>query len=750
MNENNSPQHELAEAYQFFLQSEKVTCSYNYYGTGPSAESSKKEMSAALTFWSFIRQQRRYISSDDQIVTINLFIKDELERTENKYLKTAAEFELIPNKPLKDLLWRENVDFSSFEAFLRRITPEQEKCLTDLCMTFVDVHLSFDMYNNNDRYLSKGAWAFNLLNLDFGFSMYPNGSNDDTKITNKSWTRFISIKEHINDFVVNQYNGKYWWLYRSARSNYMFNSDGKVEIKSHVCPGFWWTLFVHLYFWILCPIIFTSALMIAPHTFKAHSDLTVIGVAAAAFPTVYFAAFALGKFLLSNAISKKWLKIIGIIVVAAVCLFVAGIVFLVITFVFKFAWEESTKLHIPKFITGLFLTTVSLTGIKIIFRKQLGKLNIYTRNKKAIFFVLFTSNTVYLLTLYAKTLLAKNIAWLSHVYAICRDFVSDYSMFVVFVGFCISIAAIFLWFEYRISKGKADFLYKYDKFLRIVSIVIFVGCILYFVIATHEIMRMEGINKNLAIVAGIFAAAVCFSFTLVLFRVNKDEYLKKKNSLETLQDMYAEYDWLNEDGTVYAKYKLSFKIFLQTTWLLEMRKELRQAFFAKVNEISVSIYYQTRGTSTESIIVLFVKKVIPYMKSKDDFAKIKQFLEFVANETNPRTGKKRKTDVSTTFLKNLKAKDFCSMIKDVLSDLAFETVLQNAFNAKENENNAEEAIAQRKREKNERIKKFFSPITKPLRKAWRNITTLKDIWELFNERCPFISKSKDLNDASIE
>ena len=47
----------------------------------------------------------------------------------------------------------------------------------------------------------------------------------------------------------------YWQLYRSARSNYVICPEKEVELKNHVCPGFWMTLFLHAMFWIVSPVI---------------------------------------------------------------------------------------------------------------------------------------------------------------------------------------------------------------------------------------------------------------------------------------------------------------------------------------------------------------------------------------------------------------------------------------------------------------------------------------------------------------
>lgn len=192
-----------------------------------------------------------------------------------------AMVESLPDRVWRKLLWKENMDFMSRESFLRRLTNRQKlaienaynslfgkapaipSCLRDgfgyklrhLFKKESVEDLLHERYIDYDRMQSKGAWAFNLLELDFGFALYPNGEDDDTVITNKKWTRFLSVKEHINDFIVNQEFGMYWQLYRSARSNYVICPEKEVELRSHVCPGFWMTLFLHTMFWIVPPVV---------------------------------------------------------------------------------------------------------------------------------------------------------------------------------------------------------------------------------------------------------------------------------------------------------------------------------------------------------------------------------------------------------------------------------------------------------------------------------------------------------------
>ena len=234
----------------------------------------------AICWWKFTR---RFVQTDKVLSFAESFVDHP-----NPYLAIAAQMETLPTKVWRDFLWYANVDFASYESFLRRLTNEQKVLLRQTHDDLYGEHptvpevsrprgirgrlknlissvtvsrlIKENNYATGSRYLTKGAWAYNLLNLDFGFSLYSKGKNDDTEIQNRSPFRFLSVKEHINDFIVNQETGRYWALYKSARSNYGYCPNRKVEISTHICPGFWWTLFIHLMFWVVSPILFITAL----------------------------------------------------------------------------------------------------------------------------------------------------------------------------------------------------------------------------------------------------------------------------------------------------------------------------------------------------------------------------------------------------------------------------------------------------------------------------------------------------------
>jgi hypothetical protein len=239
-------------------------------------EVSKDHIAVGLCLWNF---SRKHI---DDRTDRRTFLTPFASGNHSVATMAVAMVECLPDKVWRKLLWKENIDFSSREAFLRRLSNQQFEALVEayrslneaapkiprvmknlwmkIKLLFVnesDVaeQLLSEPYEDYKRSQSKGAWAFNLLGLDFGFSLYPNGENDDRKITNQKWTRFLSIKNHINDFIVNMEFGKYWFFYRTARSNYVIRPNKKIDLRTHICPGFWMTLILHLLFWVVSPAL---------------------------------------------------------------------------------------------------------------------------------------------------------------------------------------------------------------------------------------------------------------------------------------------------------------------------------------------------------------------------------------------------------------------------------------------------------------------------------------------------------------
>ena len=240
----------------------------------PALQTKKKsEIVEALTFWRFVFENVQW---DHKGLTSTGWMnrKESLEAfidDRNPLVRVVATLESLPDAVWRKILWKHNIDFMSFESFLRRISTEQVEVILrnyqDLYSGKVPRAFSgWDCFwgkrsaneflseelNYDNRYANKGAMSYNLLGLDFGFNAYPDGVASDKKIVEISPLIFLSVKNHADDFVVNtEAGGKYWWLYKKARSNYVWKPERIVRLGTHVCPGFWNTILVHLLFLVI-------------------------------------------------------------------------------------------------------------------------------------------------------------------------------------------------------------------------------------------------------------------------------------------------------------------------------------------------------------------------------------------------------------------------------------------------------------------------------------------------------------------
>ncbi|GEM_PF-6246430 len=237
----------------------------------------------ALTFWRFYRKILWDLDGLHNTMghnTLRIKFLDTAIKNSSGLIQFVAKLERLPSKVIKTLLWKENIDFQSFESFLRRLTTEQVSAIESAyhelfelkqvpsCMLAgrrkwlhhsltVEQLLEEPLYSKS-RYTSKSAWVRNLASLDFGFGKYINGSDDDAVVQDTS-RKFLSIKNHINDFTVNKHDGIYWWLYRTLRSNYLWNRYGEVQLSQHICPGFWFTIISWVFVVLISPVLVTLA-----------------------------------------------------------------------------------------------------------------------------------------------------------------------------------------------------------------------------------------------------------------------------------------------------------------------------------------------------------------------------------------------------------------------------------------------------------------------------------------------------------
>jgi hypothetical protein len=224
----------------------------------------------SLALWRFYHEEVR----DEKSETVTAFFKPFL--SECRQMAVVAMLEQLPTSVWRRILWRENIDYVTPESFLRRLTIEQFIAIRENFLDLSERHTVPRAFTRWEvrRYkltpenpfpptycrqteghgASKGSWSYNLLKLDFGFNQYPKGEANDYKLVEVSPMRFLSEKNHADDFAVNDEFGKYWWFYQKARSNSVWKPERQVELNDYICPGFWYTLIIHAIFWLISPL----------------------------------------------------------------------------------------------------------------------------------------------------------------------------------------------------------------------------------------------------------------------------------------------------------------------------------------------------------------------------------------------------------------------------------------------------------------------------------------------------------------
>ncbi|MFA4817949.1 MAG: hypothetical protein WC608_04495 [Parcubacteria group bacterium] len=321
----------LLRWWELFRLSERAavfSMEYNY-GNTPGSKMLREDIVDALVFWKFIIEKAMTaLTTNERPEFLQSFFEDK-----NPFIKVVAIVECFPTKVWRKILWGYNIDFSSCESFLRRLTANQ---LSSIQENYLDlfsrnevprVFTKFDKrfrgitaekllaeakYDDDEkRYASKGAMSYNLLNLDFGFNAFPRGVANDTKKIEISPLQFLSVKNHADDFVVNMEDGKYWGLYRSVRSNYVWKPKKLVQLSTHICPGFWYTLLMQFLFWVVSPVLaIAMASVIASGHSHSIPNALFIGMAIPGMFTPVWLALATAKYsfnkILTENVKKKW------------------------------------------------------------------------------------------------------------------------------------------------------------------------------------------------------------------------------------------------------------------------------------------------------------------------------------------------------------------------------------------------------------------------------------------------------------
>ncbi len=226
---------------------------------------------------------------------------------DNKYVRIMCMFMLLPEAVARRWLWHANVDFQSPESFLRRLTAEQDASLMTHYILSVKEEASPDKLpcftdgpvNKTWRFLglisdtemrmtAKSALAYDFFGFNMGFQLYPNEEHD-AKASLSVSKQFLGDAER-GAFELNQeVGGTYWWLYRTLRSNCLYNSEGDVKLGDWICPGFWFTMAFWAFILFVSPLCLFASFGVLLATREISLFLLIPGLITPAVATLVWA-----------------------------------------------------------------------------------------------------------------------------------------------------------------------------------------------------------------------------------------------------------------------------------------------------------------------------------------------------------------------------------------------------------------------------------------------------------------------------
>ncbi len=713
----------------------------------------RQRISVALLFWKYLRSISEQIETPKDHEQYRIFLvqaKDELGK-DNTFIDIICMAEMLPVSVWRKFLWRENVDFMSYESFLRRLQPKQIEALTrayNECMSglipkvrtrrFIDAVkaklglLTFDMLRSEPldrpkRRLSKGAWAFSLLNMDFGFSLYPKGEANDYMITNKSFTRFLSIKNHINDFIVNQEDGIYWLLYQKARSNSVFRPNKKVELKTHICPGFWLTLLVHFVFWFVSPIGFFFSVR---GLIATGSLGYILATVATSLTPLWLLGFfllktiALISHLFSKMKSKKRAKPTesktamskgeknGLIaaIISCAAAFVGAL----------YVWTVSafSVLGIGPFSAVMFLTALLYLLFSLLEQNESGdRLHDIVPLWVNIVTYVSLGNVVFqLIDLYIAKPVGRFFAFIGiAVYDFAKDQPLIFLWLAITFGLCVFLGRSLMYF----TKDERKFVRRQKLINKMIGFYFILTLLLpmaqsYAIGVTLGDLYDGFVQPILFLVGGIIVTV----FILSAFSNERtiDKRMRSDMFVDSLSNRFRTSQ--KDDFT------LSKKVFLKNIWLMSLPEKEAVAYID-------SIYFTINELFS---FANYKRSAFAHVTSGISQQKFTNFIETFG----------RCSDIRRKF----QYED--GRIYDVLvmfcTGLSFEDACKKELECRD----AKEKSQAKQREYIEKIGNFFRRLFQPMvyvaEKTGQFFATLKDLWSLFNERCPYVSKSQELDD----
>jgi hypothetical protein len=713
----------------------------------------KENMTEALVFWQELRRQlaRGFYQKEDIASLFELKVAKS-----NPFISTIIMIESLPTSVWRALLWKENLDFMSHESFLRRLNKEQKTAIKENYSDWqgkkvprvlkkglrskIKVKLgliSYEKLKNEDydyeaRHTNKAAWAYNLLGLDFGFCLYPKGESSDEKIENKSFTRFLSRKDHVNDFIVNEEDGKYFYMYKTARSNYAIRPNKEVEISTHICPGFWYTLIVHTLFWIVSPIALISTGLTV---WQFGLSWETISPAIFALPMLIWTLFACLR-LIKNSIvnffklirsirADHWaIKILKKIIIVISFTFLTLILSLITYYFFAVTIPNYFSLMTP--ILGPLLSTLTLLSLLF----YLIFLMSYLYNIKKLYNIIRNKVPEWIKVTSIFSLVAAAVVlidtFISHhvIYLVIYLTSQIWSWFItdILVNSWLIIAGAFIviniFFINIFEKDEEKFVRQCN--LMLFSIKIFALLTIGFFLAfwlREGALTLNEIGHATAFLLAFSVIAIAI-YLLMTSTVNK-KTIKKRNKIRSfLQVLFGDSDKkalfkrlaagkINEDLELYDKIAyLTIRLFYNC--------KIREKFIVFIFNLPVKKIQKIIDHQTE----LLNERV-----NKGNF----QLKDSIESE-----------EVYIIFVINYLIKDGYTLEKAVAKANDEINIINDKYKKTMARKNQEKAMVYKN------LTKLVSPFVWFGNKVYRLFATLNYLWAYFNQICPYKTEKKVL------
>ena len=715
------------------------------------AEKKKKQIAEALVFGMYLETVRETHGMYRTGVLLHNYF---LEGQKNPYIALWARIELLPLDIWRRLLWRENIDFLSFESFFRRLTFAQGKAIEEnfeacergeippvLKVRLIDraklflggktklYHLDgVDMthaesYNNEEdlRYRAKGAWVEPFLHIDFGFSLYPKGIHSDERADEGRFSKFLAKKEHENDFVMNKEDGIYYWLYRKARSNFAM-PFGKIEVKKAVCPGFWFTLIAHTIFWILSPIffsIFFPQWLLSSKKFMDYLPMVLSSVT----PLWLMVAFLrliimnLGKlFRIRDGIIAKFFK--RLLIAIAISVASIAVYYSLVYGVFYLSYALNPMLSffiivtIYFYVVAIFLKNYDNSGCS----------DYYDDIPESLWAAAWMIDGLAGAILLYKYVLPYILKFLVYMAGGIWEMFLSAPLLVLWYLISGTFAVFAIIKTSKIDDVRSEQKFaSQDRFLR--KIMLLYTAITIAIIGIGGVVNWDVIKGSIIpvvsfCIVGLVGWLVLNYFTSRINTKTIDVRLNATHWTEILRKITGDH------------YGIKTEYSIRNTFMYNQ-------FFAGLS--------QEEGDRIINLVFLSVKQFFHY--NSDATKAMKELIWFLDKDlVKVLSGLKREDNMSDNIkwdIFRLLLEGKAKNVKDA-EKLRMEEIARRRLLEKKNDEIKYEK-EKRSEERWERIARFFRPIGRPFRAIGKFFSQIGELWEMFNERCPIIKEQEPLN-----